>query len=1084
MLEFIKRILVSTVITSMVLTPLTQAMESLNPPYPKNYNPKNYKKWIYLQHIKGHGGGDGVHLFKNPKNDLKVVVKAAKNKNHFIEEIIGRNTYKIFGHLVPQAHILDRTSSFWPKTGKWAEIFGEAPRVQICELIEVGSASKGKLTRWFDVLFGNFDLAEHNYIINKEGIPVPIDFGCFGRFRANGDRKLFEDLWAYKFIPSDQMVPPTLEELTHFKNHIPAFFESLMDLHRQFNIPDFPSLWNILASRLHSFLTIFDGQAPVYNADRPAVEGKMAGGVLLMTSINSKPHFLLGKRKQDGCLSDLGGLSTARDRTVSRTGWRECIEELGGFIHLDHLSILNAPFIDYQGPDVLYRMHLLEIEEPFSIETLNHHINSQKVYQREHLDFQWLPLDELLTLNTMHGPMKELLSQEHALQILTNFAAGHRPRALKGNNPYMGQRAMGDYVYPVLNVELLPSQDLFARAAASRLIRAHQRVGYNIQPLNLPLTASEAFLRLHLEDNYVEEDFIGNLKTLLKQKSDYFKSRQDELDFSLPFLEHILSQETLYPNHLSCLHGSEGHFGLLWLFGDIIRSEFFLQDADSIRTLRLFENAFEGVETLTEHFQSMEKTQGAFHGALDYERGGQARILSVNFSPLLSLGRESSESLSLFLRGDSVHPIDSPKAILEKFLEALKLPSMAINHFMLEMDPIFKSLEKCGALWQLFLPPEIANRYVYLSHPGGSSVVLNGQNEKDAPRNSPVEYLTTVRTDPNKVWEVLKKGENFNLVQGRILLLPEWLYPENSQGVHSNLFFSDRRDVSLLQETIRNLIQRILVPHLHLASASGAYSIPPRLVQLHNCITGTMRDEIPPQLAYMIAVSEKEGKSSQTVINLLEDPSVARLEVIDSLSLKRLRALELSTITSALADKLLQFHTSASPEGWSDRIKMLVAKSEKISEHFNKLGNPNVKGDNIGYLLTIDWENPEIDCIRGLTNEPDIHKLANCNSFIFENLGQALVILHSWGPMRSLLLPILESVGMVDYVNFISGTTQGHIGAIAFFNVILDLKDIDVGRIYRVINSLMKEKELRIKHSFAISENNFSVLPPAVPAEP
>lgn len=676
---------------------------------------KNIRDWQFVQHIDGSGGGTGVHVFFNPVDNKQYTVKDATHQNHLIEELTAKALYKAAGFNAPDFVILDRNSSQWRKD--WDEKFPSTPRLIISEFIEAGpkdsGKSKEKIKRWVDVLFGNFDLGGHNYVVDSKEEIYPIDFGGSLRLRACGELKMHEDLWGY-FWPKDAGIePPTPQEIAQFRARIPRIFETLLNLHHQVSIPDFPSLWSILVSRIHSFLNTYDVLPPLLLADRPAIEGKTSAGVLFVMDLDGAPHALLAKRNNN-TWSDLGGGSKVSDRTLNRTAWREAIEEMGGYIPLDYGDLVASPYLEYTGEDH-YRMYIHKVGS-INLDMLKQHVKGKgNFFSVEHEEFQLVPLRILAQLDQLFAPMKALLSQPHAQAILQAAGQGLKWTPEKGSSSFIGRMRIGDYGFDALKLDLIWKNTLHTKTQVARELRTKfsTKTMNTIAPAEQKYSQTRGITKAHLGDAYIEDNDAANLRRLLLEKSSYFMGKPKLVEEKLPFIKRIIACEDQHPNHFTYVHGALGHYGFLWMIATALRDQLYLTEGTSDRSLRLYENVFDGIHSCQKHLEILGEDN-------DYAPGGQARILSTNMSLIGSLGRPTSETLKYFFDNKSLDTPDEPKQILQKFLEvALQLPQMAVHKFMQELSPYFDSLNNVGALFQLFIPPHLAEQYTYLANPGG-----------------------------------------------------------------------------------------------------------------------------------------------------------------------------------------------------------------------------------------------------------------------------------------------------------------------------------------------------------------------------
>jgi len=1004
----------------------TTALSSLSIPYTEliasdtvhqedQHSPfQRFSQWQYLEHMAGSGGGTGVHVYFDPKTQQKFTVKDATHQNHLIEELTAKGLYRSLGFNAPQFHVLDRTSSSWPKG--WNSKFPEVPRLLISEFIEDFGHHHGhkkeKILRWVDVLLGNFDLGGHNYVIDKKGDVWPIDFGGSLRLRANGEIKAHENLWGYFWPKEAEIEAPTQAELRHFRANLPRLFGTLLDLHHQLSIPDFNSLWNIIASRTHSFLAAYDSvNHPILLADRPSLENHVGGGVLLMTDVEGIPHVLLAKRK-DGSWSDLGGGAKTNDRTINRTAWREAMEEMGGFLPLDYTTLVSSPYLEHQG-EILYRMFLHKVEE-IDVEKLKAHVLSKdNPYAVEHSEFALVPLASLNESKNLFNPMQCIISSPHAQAVLKGAGQGLKWSPERGGTPYDGRMRMGEYSFDALKLELLSTSAFKAKAntAAQLKSRFSEGLGKTIHSSAVaPSTQTSGFLKAMLQEDYVEGDEAKNLTAALLSKSSFFKGKPTLVAEKLPYIERIISAEHDHPNHFVYYHGGLGHYGLLWIIASVLRQELFLTEQDSVKTLRLYENAFNGIDSARQHLEDLGEDN-------DYAEGGQARMLSTNMSLLGSIGRDTSETIRYFFANDCMDTPDQPLEILKKFLEtALRLPQMAVDQFMKEVTPYFGSLGNVGALFQLFMPSDLAEQYTYLSHPGGSRILLKGQTDKDSTLNSTVPFINQLKHKPESIADILN-GQSFVEMQGRVMLHPDMLYDANASKVHSKIYFSDERSVEKLLSRVKAAVKRILNPHHHLAASAQAYSTPPRSIQLYNLITGQVKDETDPRLQELLVLAEDGENTNDEIMRKLEDPAVAQLEKMDPLSLQMVRAIEQSPLLAPLTDRLLKLLPTLSKEGWIAHLAALKDKYARIMAFLKSEGLESDKQTiaDLAHLLIVEPDDPEFKRLQHILHCPHTRQLLTHQEGQKEIIGETIERLHGWGKKRGRTLRLLEDAGLLTY---------------------------------------------------------------------
>lgn len=992
---FLRLLMLSAAINFPVMSMEPNSMGTTinEPPSKKQIDPQ-FSTWVFIEHLEGAGGG--VDIYEDVSAGKKYTVKTAKNRSHLIEEIVAKALYDVLGFNVPRYMIIDRIQSLRPQI--FREKYPEESELLISEYVEdYAKEGKPKLMRWVDVLLGNFDLAGHNYVVDKFGEIFPIDYGASLRLRACGELKEHKEGWGYFWPKEYEYTPPREDEIEQFKTRIPAFFDKLKELHHTLSIPDFPSLWHILASRTHSFLAVFDPEnLPVFGGDRPAIQNQMGAGVLLMSDIEGIPHVLLGDRKK-GALSDLGGGADFSDKTLSRCGWREFMEKMGAFTPhgtvIAYDTITNSPFIEHYG-DILYRMYVVRTPH-FSAEDLKKHVDSpNNPYTVEHTAYRWIPVTELFTSEKLFEPFSKLLATPHARKIIN---------AVAQNQPCEQH---------ILDVDLISESQLMKKGYLNRQLRARFAAKHPVSAQqNFPYTASQATLKAHLQERYVEGDETLNLQTVLLEKSLTFKRKPDFLATQLAYIQEIIGEEERHPNEFVFYHGAQGHLGLLWIFGSILREELFLETHNGSRSLRLYDSAFNNLLTLADHFENFNQNNGPMQ---DYAIGGQARILSTNLSLLGSLGHHDSETIQLFFEGNNFSIPEKPAAIIETFLlNTLQLPKMAVTLFMKEIDQHFNTLETVGALWQCFLPEDTLHSYTYLSYYGGKYATYVGEEnaEEEQPR-SPLRYIKTLRENPEHIQEILPSTKDFNALQGRIFLHPDLLFGPESHAISTKIYFADNTiHASHLQHAIRQSFEQYLKPHLHLASGSQAYIDPPRFLKLHQLVTGSAQEIMDPRLMRLVELKTQEEKESsytaeqrlqkktwrKEVRRQLKDITIAKLEMVNPLTLERTKATDQCyRLRHVPQDALSEALTSGSQKIWQRFIRVVNTRHDGIvhylksindkyiqeqeSSMYTKNGKKATKTEDICFLLGVGFNDPNLEKIKTIHNYEIVQNILKTES--------------------------------------------------------------------------------------------------------
>lgn len=1016
--------------------------------------PTNFKEWEFVEFMAGKGGGTGVHVYHDKQSDAKYTIKEPLHLNHLLEEALSKALYRSLGFNAPLFIVIDRTTNLWPQA--WKDKFANATHLLISQFIEeaqersrANEEKREKIYRWIDVLLGNFDLAGHNYVIGIDGQIWPIDFGCSLRFGASGQVKGLVGLWGYfwpKVWPKDMVVKdPTAEEIHVFKSRLTAFFETLIDFHRQWSITDFPNLWNIMSSRIHSFLHTYDPDAPQYWADRPAIEEQVSGGVLLVCDVDGIPHALQAKRANSW--ADVGGGAIANDQTISRVAWREAIEELGGFLQLDYKTLVSSPFIEHYG-DVLYRMYLLRVPTIDIAQLKSHVASTNNPYKKEHDDYRLVPLELSATLPDLYEPMRALLSTNHARNVLRNFRSGHNLATVKRGGNFVGAKRLGDYTFQTLTVDLLPTNIWDGKVAFAREIRLRQRLKIvpHITPINPPYphTATQGMTRALLFKFRNERDSndrpILTFEDLLLRKSSYFKANPNKLPACMPIIQNITNTETEYPNHFMNLHGSTGHFALLWVIGSILRDTLFLDTNLTVRTLRLYENVFENIHTFNDHIQALPEGMNS-----DYAPGAQSRVISTNLSFLGSLGRDSSETINFFFGNKYARSGDDPRGLLSKFLHiVLRLPTMAVNQFLASLEPHVLTLDTVGALWQCFVPSDLAEYYTRLTFPGGKKALFKGQESDETVFNSTVPFLNILRRMPETIVDALQEdtaqGFDFINTQGRALLHPDFLYGAQALNVHSKLYFADGQPAVALYTAVKQKFMRLIYPHLHLASITQAYTVAPRMLQLYNLISGRPLDKTDPRLVELMDLAAKGEPSkdpfwgvdnnpgtihyegigeelNDIILAKLADKNTASLEKVDSLSLKRIRALDQSPMLQAISEELARKLPNYTQEQWERVLKSLRDRFYRIQAFLasESLRQPDQSIFDLAYLLSVNQEDPNFERLKHVIQCKVVRPVL-CGSNperMNRNIGRVLATFYKWDKKRRSILRGLFSTGFI-----------------------------------------------------------------------
>jgi 8-oxo-dGTP pyrophosphatase MutT (NUDIX family) len=690
--------------------------------------------------------------------------------------------YKSLGVPVPSFMVLDSLeefSNFRPSQEKWPK----GP-YRIAEFIEGHMLTKGQLDKEVrssfvaDAFLANRDIAagiERNVII-KDNIAYRIDNGGSLRFRSKGERKGgAEDPWDSSLIPelktlldhgamvyqglSPEEVQKQMQEIL---KRTPEFLETFQKISRALNLSEQnqTELEHMLIGRLRT-LTVLANPKNTYGASRNRYTSPFtAAGAFILSTDKEKPFVLLGQRNSSqrqvhGTWCTLGGKADyGIDLDLATAASREIYEESGKRINIPDTELRIASSHDLIRPDHLFRQYIITIP----------YVDLADIHYHEYIDYQWIPLEKLLSQETLETgeiegssmklfePFWDMLRTEQVQYLLNEYILNRsQTRELHTQSTLQNSRlpvnGKINKFPPQLSSTQFEKEHQLGHSVINKsiLIRDIKKTpeeapvdGHHYAPnddLSSPYryTASEGQLKIYLGGQYTPVTSLEILRSLKKNIVTALKKSPPKLGsdssartraseflgdkfFNAQLLNALMKERSYDPRFMVLYHACEGNIGFLYdIFTELkqLLSGQFHQDSQMFRGI---DEAFKDVHSILTFQRKFgidpeSQARNTFKG--NYTGNYQDMAISTNFFLFGNPGNPTSCTFALFFDSESLRPVDIGKFLsyLENVFGGLKLDKDRYTRLYESIIKEPRNLD--GRLYQIFINPDYINTLVY-----------------------------------------------------------------------------------------------------------------------------------------------------------------------------------------------------------------------------------------------------------------------------------------------------------------------------------------------------------------------------------
>lgn len=390
-----------------------------------------------------------------------------------------------------------------------------------------------------------------------------------------------------------------------------------------------------------------------------------------------------------------------------------------------------------------------------------------------------------------------------------------------------------------------------------------------------PYTASEAYLKISLEDEYIEipfdadEEFTRqitrkNILTFLRAPKRESKDAQGNVIF-LPRIENpdehyvqtlvnCLMEERKNRGKIVLYHATEPEMGFFYDVYTQIRNQLIMAGGRDIRALRVLDEGFLRLDREM-HKATMRDFMKKFHQVADDAQDYRDLVLSTNFSLFGSDQQSNSDTYNMFYRVKDINDkekISTQRVLYESFLQYIQ-KNTGIPLDYEEYKEIFdRHVLKCqentpcqnGRLIQNFIDPEVLVDVGYLS------VVMGAPVLKDNVVPSLDEPLMLLRTKPmefhqyllntkggylfgTKDWQLRPNQLELHDLQVRFFMRPEVMFNPRLIQIKSDWRFGPPQDEKGYYSEIDQLTNKNIVSWLKMGAPAQPEALIPETVKLH-----------------------------------------------------------------------------------------------------------------------------------------------------------------------------------------------------------------------------------------------------------
>ena len=843
----------------------------------------NLDQLTFVEYLHGLDGGVTVYIDTN--TEKKYTVKAWKNRDHAINEVIASEIFQLLGTNTPKAAIYNDLPGRFKREGEGksdsrfengnGQNNEKATLFRIAEFIEGEHPGQGESPQLLSKDYVNLaflnshDSHNGNVLVTAEGEAYLVDVGSALFFHPLGERHKENRVGGYRSQPwsafqitefkrfeedksiyhpsrpDEETITQSLHNISEKAHEILKLASDLADL---LAYRERTGLLEMLGARIQHAQLLLQTQNGYLNltAERDMKAGAFdAAGVLAHTKINDETHFLIGKRNNqigNGTWVCLGGESDPNE-TIDISAAREVFEESAQKISITPQTLAQSPAHDLltkddDGTFKRFRTYLTE----------TNYVPAEDIKDHEYAAYHWISLSDLQKASENGGEFNvgestETLFKPFHTALQTEQIASWLDALSKGNP------IKATCTQSIAGSDLRSTEDALqarpfarnARIAAHLVDRAPyiQILRAELDPL-FRYRTNGLHRRKVTQKELASADAQGTPLTASHQALARLYPEQNDMDqqvrSAIAKATHI-SPEDVSQDQIDLAHQiitkevehPDAHFAYHGTRVDILVNYY---------ALSYIRHFLEGTNLQIDVLRSLDAFFEKYPDAKalqDYVSEGKSNYsadyhgLSCNPTLFSNLNRPSSSTLAYFLNGNSQTPPANIWAILESFLKSLKMPTTQI---MAALQDIYQTHfeDKKGALMQFMIEDdELLNRSTYVSAAGGHLL-----HDPDTDDKAHI-------TDTAAILAKLRAGEDIQLsknhsndnVQLRV-------HPAFMRHATVNTYFADgstgEAGEALIRDALEPYLKNILIA---LSTNTDAYKEPVALQKAYRLLTET-----------------------------------------------------------------------------------------------------------------------------------------------------------------------------------------------------------------------------------------------------